>query len=238
MDSTTARLGSLGPADLVYLDTGTGRANRQRVENADAVGAQLGRPDAGVLRGPRDRRLSRPRRARQDVPEARATTGRLATLRRPREHVGPPPVDWRAPAGVGAADGERHANKTAVGPTQSTARGGRRHAPISDSGDCFWTAGSRRGEDRPRPVRPPRLVKTPTPTCRRPTPGCPWERCAGQIGVDGWLRGPGRRMPRPLSKLRWRGCAETQRRTGSTGDETNCFAHDLPARLRGDERVQ
>jgi len=116
MDSAVAAHVSVrwGPADLlVYLDTGTGLdANREYVEEfADAVGAQLWTPGRRIPTRPRrDRRLSGPaEHGRMYRKLKERQIGRLATLRRPREHVGPPPVDWRAPAGVGAADGERHA---------------------------------------------------------------------------------------------------------------------------------
>jgi len=145
MDSAVAAHVSVrwGPADLlVYLDTGTGLdANREYVEEfADAVGAQLmDAPDAGVLRGPRrDRRLSGPRRARQDVPEAQGATDRPArdSLRRPQEHVGPPPVDWRAPAGRSGGWRTSRPSKTARGGrgTRRSTTGANRTAASTSTG--------------------------------------------------------------------------------------------------------
>jgi len=184
MDSAVAAHVSVrwGPADLlVYLDTGTGLdANREYVEEfADAVGAQLWTlRTQESLRGPRrDRRLSGPRRARQDVPEAQGATDRPA-----RDSPGGRgnTSDLHLWTGVRRQESERRmANVT---PEQDGPRW-TWHAPIHDwskqdcreyvdrfdlpqndlwddlgrSGDCFCGCfGVARGEDRPRSRRPRR----------------------------------------------------------------------------------
>jgi len=125
-----ARLGSLGPADLlVYLDTGTGLdANREYVEEfADAVGAAVDAPDAGVLRGPRrDRRLSGPaEHGRMYRKLKERQIGRLATLSGGRGNTS----DLHLWTGVRRQESERRmANVT---PEQDGPRW-TWHAPIHD----------------------------------------------------------------------------------------------------------
>jgi len=237
-------------------------------------------PDAGVLRGPRrDRRLSGPRRARQDVPEAQERQiGRLATLSGGRGNTS----DLHLWTGVRRQESERRmANVT---PEQDGPRW-TWHAPIHDwsKQDCreyvdrfdlpqndLWDDLRRSGD------------------CFCGCFGSPGKidlEAAGHVDHADWLRNLERDADADDERGRWawgaltdaearagayrrrtddallnvrrgprtevsrnelsncdgevvRRDAETDREYRLRWELSNCPEHDLPARLRGDERVQ